>query len=270
MKKQFRRINTLLIIFCVFAGSAAAAMAQTNPATKTDLPGLIKGLALSAEQTESVMKLTKNFIFELQTSSQELSKILTLPDPGLPADPQINEKITVIQKQFGIKMETYHLDLEDLIGDEKAQKIVEVLHDAIPQVLLQGSQIAASNHNAHGMPDMNSTDQQTTNNMAGMNSMQGINNMQGTNQTNMDMVNRQILTQLQSYNAMLLQMLATISHNQTNTGNLQAVMQPVYQIITNQSFLIQMLYSNLNNISLNMGNGNSGSNSMGSMAMPGK
>jgi hypothetical protein len=244
----------------------------------------MKDLNLSTEQAEGALKLTKDFLPTLQTASQELSKILTESNI---TDPIINQKITIIQKEFGIKLETYNLDLSDLIGDEKALKVSNALHSIIPQILLQGSEIAAGNHSGHNgadmsnmtnMPNMSAQDNskqqtanttQSANNTQGMNNMSGANTMPSMNQNNLELVNHQILIQIQSYNAMLMQMLATIN-KQNNNGNLQAALQPIYQMITNQSYLIQMLYSNLNNSATNTNNGSNSNNGMGSMGMMGK
>lgn len=103
--------------------------------------------------------------------------------------------------------------------------------------------------------------------MGNMGNMGNMNNNQSMN--GMELINRQLVIQLLSTNAMIVQMLAALS-NQAGNGNLSNQLQPIYQILANQASLVQMLYSNLNTgttITGQSGVGNSGNNSGSKMGM---
>ncbi|HEX3045661.1 MAG TPA: hypothetical protein VHY08_12960 [Bacillota bacterium] len=291
-------------------------MAQTNtsaPNFASELSSVINGLGLPQDKYETSVKLTTGFLAKLQNANQELTQLMTSQvtgsqtagsqqSTGTQLDPKSMEKIIVVQREFGIKLEEYKLDLGDAIGESNATKITEKVQQIIPKVLLQNSQIAAADHSSHsgmtgmsGMPTptpqvngpaevpLGGTSSNSGNSntgtmfgmsMPGMNTTPGMNNMPGmtmpgmtpnnTTGTGNDAVNKQILVQLQTSNSMLIQMLSIISA-QLNSENLKAQLQPIYQMIANQSTLIQMLYNNLSAGTMNSGSGNSTGSGMGNM-----
>lgn len=357
MKNRLIRDTTLILILVVLMVSitAVSAVAQINATAPTsDLSGVINGMGLPQDKFDTTLKLTTALLADLQKANQELTKLMTPKDPGAQVDPKSLEKITVVQREFGIKLEQYHLDLGDAIGEDQASKIIDQVHLIIPQALLQGSKIPVANHTGHsgssptvnspsevplgstpnntgnqipgnsnpsssgkmgsmnhgtmgnmggtnnngnmnnmpgmnnkpninitnnmpniteknngnnnGMNNMPGMQKPGMNNMPGMNKTPGMNNMPGmsnnTDGTGLDAVNRQILTQLQASNAMLIQMLSLVA-KQSNSKDLEAQIQPIYQMINNQATLIQLLYSNLSSGSMSSGSGNSGGMGMG-------
>lgn len=251
------------------------------------------------------MQLTRGLLLQLQDSNQELTKLITPQASGTAGDPRTAEKIGIIQRQFGLKLEQYHLDLADLIGAVNAEKIVAVIHGIIPQALLGKDFTVAGSHDEHGMPtgtvsspaagaetpvnpglnrsdiqggssgnpnngSMNGMVMPGTQNMPNMSS---VPNMSGMGIAGMDGINRQILIQLQSSNVMLLQMLTNLS-SQAGNGNWQNQIQLIYQILANQSVLLQMLTNRLNNgpgeMSANKPGMGMGMSNMGGMGMMGK
>lgn len=99
-------------------------------------------------------------------------------------------------------------------------------------------------------------------NMNNMNNMNnGQMNMSGSGSAD---ANSGVLTQLQASNAMIMQMLTTLS-SQPNNANTQAQFQLLNQILANQTVLIQML--NNNSMNMSSSQNNSGKGSMGGMSM---
>jgi hypothetical protein len=317
MKRRLIRdiASGLIIVVLMVMSLAVGVMAQTDTSASNfaaDLSSVINGIGLPQDKFETALKLTKTFLIDLQKTNQELTQLVTPPQgtssqagshTGDRLDPKPMEKINVKQREFGIKLEQYKLDLADAIGESNAVKITEKIQQIIPRVLLQNSQITVGNNSGHtgmsGMPGMSATNPVNglaevpmgamPNNpandntsiipdisMPGMNSTPGMNNnpsttMPGTpgitNNTagsGIDAVNRQILLQLQASNSTLMQMLSIIS-NQSNSKTLVAQFQPIYQMIANQSMLIQMIYINLNAGFTSGGSASSSSSGMGNM-----
>jgi hypothetical protein len=106
-----------------------------------------------------------------------------------------------------------------------------------------------SNSSSNSMQEMKGMDMMGMMSMMGgmMGNMGNMSNMNNNTTTNgMDTVNRQLLIQLLSTNAAVVQMLAALSGQANNNENLTYQLQPIYQMLASQSSLIQMLYSNLN------------------------
>lgn len=124
-------------------------------------------------------------------------------------------------------------------------------------------QISGNSNNSSGGGEMGGMDQMMG--MMGMDGMMGMNNMNnsgmnGMNNGGTNGVNPAVLNQLQASNSMILQMLSSIS-SQPNNNILQPQIQVLYQMLANQTALIQMLYSN----SMNMQQ--AGMGNMGGMGM---
>ncbi len=308
-------ISRTMAIISVIAALTGTMLSGQTSGVNTDLVSLLNGSGLTPGQKETVLDLTKKILTEIGNAGKEITEILTVPDPNSKAS--ADERIAVIQKRFGIKLETYGLDLADAIGEANASKVKENIRGIIPQVLLAASEIASASHGsmqgmnmetsvpgttgadamsgmgnagnvaAIGSASMNTMPGMTTGNATagnatgntipgmnmntpGLTGNTGTGSMQGTNMQNgmgmqnangkmPDPVNNQMLIQLLSYNTMLVQMLYSIQAKDT-TGNTGSYLQPIFQLINNQTSLIQMLMTNNNSSA-------SGSSGMAGMGM---
>lgn len=290
MKNFPRKIITLVIVLSliiVTLGSVAAQTVSANPAPDFSLIYLINGMDLPKDQFDKTVKLTKKFMTQIQRSDAAIAKMTTAKGNNFLTNPNTFERVTVMQHQFLDNIKTYHIDLVNVIGPEKAMKIFQNVYHTVPVYLLSQTAMTENNPTAVPLtvtkndekmgihPEINAELEKgmhgimmgrmgTMGPSMNMNSMPMPQN-QPMNGSKPDGLKQQILLQLQTSNTILVQMVNVLS-TQPTTVTVQNQIQTIKQILANQSALIQMVTTNINTNSASMGQDNTaGSDNSGNM-----
>lgn len=186
-------------------------------------------------------------------------------DPGTSQTPNLDLQITGNSSTSG----TSGGDHSHGGGDQKTggmEQMMAGMMGGMNNMSSASNTANSSTPNTSNMANMPNTN--GASNSPSPTNMSNMSNMQPMAGTGFDTVNRQILVHLQSINTMLIQLLATSS----NQGATQGQLQPIYQLLAQQSAFIQMLYSNVNAAAgaINTSSpstGAAGSSNMGGMNM---
>lgn len=267
MKIMLRGVSGCLIItlltFLIITNISAATISPAT-ATNLNLTNLINGMDLNQEQFNTTLKLTKDFLNQIERSNKILVK-LTSPNTSTPMTTNIFEKFTVEQYRFLADKKQYRQNLIKTIGEEKAEKIYAAVYVTIPDLLLpekadkvtENLTSNPANHMSEEMVNhgaqkedhpgnmatgrMNSMDNMKMSGPMGMGNMPGMigNNTGGINGTGT--VREQLISQLQNSNAILIQMITTLQ----SKGEISPTQcQSFLQLLNNQQTLIRSLLTN--------------------------
>jgi hypothetical protein len=147
MRKNDFSMYTLLLIFGLVFGNGIITYAQAAESSATSLPKYIKAMGLSTGKMEQALKLTRDFLSQLQDANLELTKIMIPSESGSQSTPKAKEKLAWLKRSFGVQMKKYHANLEKLVGTARALRIAEKIHVIVPQVLIEELKMPGMNQN---------------------------------------------------------------------------------------------------------------------------
>ncbi len=113
------------------------AYGQSGPVGSTEAGTLVGALGLPQQSAERALKLTDRFIGQTLESGKAMAALLSQQKPERLLDPQMAAKIGQIQKEYGLKLQRFQLDLADIAGESSAAQLVSRLKTAVPSVLLE-------------------------------------------------------------------------------------------------------------------------------------
>lgn len=116
-----------------------------------DLSSLIAKLEVPNEKREKVVELIQGLNKETEATTRDINELLrqSLQQPS-----DIKDSLHLLQQGFNIKLEQFKLDLSDEIGDAKTEKVMEVIREMTPPVLIENVSASSASHDGMAGMDM--------------------------------------------------------------------------------------------------------------------